>query len=138
MTSVGTCIRFARYAQKICIYAWTRGEKDMQDRMKIYRLVPIARAADSNWKNAIWRGEVVVRAKTAGDARVVASLAELDFIEADPAVSSTGRAMEMASAFRSDKLYNVIEDNSGSFVPNGPREVIGGRMRVERPSSTQL
>ncbi len=110
----------------------------MQDRMKIYRLVPIARAADSNWKNAIWRGEVVVRAKTAGDARVVASLAELDFIEADPAVSSTGRAMEMASAFRSDKLYNVIEDNSGSFVPNGPREVIGGRVRVERPSSTQL
>ena len=110
----------------------------MQDRMKIYRLVPIARATDGNWKNAVWLGEVVVRAKTAGDARVVASLAELDFVETDAAVSSAGKAMEVASAFRSDKLYNVVEDNSGRFVPNGPREVIGGRVRIDRPGSTQL
>jgi hypothetical protein len=109
----------------------------MQDRMKIYRLVPIARSKDPNWHNARSNGEVIVRAKTAGDARVVASQAELDFMEID-AAPAEGTSTDMASAFRSDKLYTVIEDNSGRFVPNGPREVIGGRVRVDNLISTQL
>ncbi|MBW6421905.1 hypothetical protein KX729_10660 [Rhizobium sp. XQZ8] len=109
----------------------------MQDRLKIYRLVPIARAKDPNWQNATSHGEVIVRAKTAGDARIVACQAELDFMEID-AAPWEGTSTDMASAFRSDKLYSVIEDNSGRFVPNGPREVIGGRVRVDNLISTQL
>ncbi|WP_117192224.1 hypothetical protein [Rhizobium terrae] len=113
----------------------------MQDRLKVYRLVPIARADDPNWQNARARGEahgeVIVRAKTTGDARLVASQAELDFMEID-AAPSEGNSTEMASAFRSEKLYTVIEDNSGRFAQNGPRGVIGGRVPVDNIISTQL
>ncbi len=109
----------------------------MQDRMKIYRLVPTAPEDDPNWQNATAHGEVVVRAKTAGDARVVASDAELDFTEID-AAPAEGNSTDMASAFRSEKLYSVIEDHSGRYVPNGPRGVIEGRVRVDTIMPTQL
>ncbi|EUB97899.1 hypothetical protein PMI07_000459 [Rhizobium sp. CF080] len=109
----------------------------MQDRLKIYRLVPTAAPNDPNWQNSPPHGEVVVRAKTAGDARLVASQAELDFMEID-ASPSEGNSTEMASAFRSDKLYTVIEDTSCRFAPNGPRGVIGGRVRIDNVVSTQL
>lgn len=109
----------------------------MQERLKIYRLVPIAAPDDPNWQNSSGHGEVVVRARTAGDARIVASAAELDFTEID-ALPSEGNSTEMASAFRSEKLYTVIEDESGNYEADGPRGVVAGRVRVDNLVSTQL
>lgn len=109
----------------------------MQDRLKVYRLVPLAGADDPNWQNAPSHGEVVVRARTAGDARLIASQAELDFEEID-AAPAEGNSTRMASAFRNEKLYTVVEDGSSRFAPNGPRGVIGGRVRVDTIISTQL
>lgn len=55
----------------------------MQEELKLYRLVPLAAFDDPNWQNATYQGEVVVAARSSGDARVVASEAELDFREID-------------------------------------------------------
>jgi hypothetical protein len=80
--------------------------------LNVYRLVPVAAANDPRWDNSPSQGEVVVAARTTGDARIVASAKELDFIEVDaaPADDVTTRN---ASAFRSDKLYTVIEIDRG-------------------------
>lgn len=109
----------------------------MQEKLKIYRLVPIAAPDDPNWQNSSPHGEVVVRARTAGDARLVASAAELDFTEID-ASPSEGNSTEMASAFRSEKLYTVIEDGSGRYDADGPRGVVAGQVRIDNLISTQL
>lgn len=109
----------------------------MQDSLKIYRLVPIAPPHDPNWQNSPPQGEVIVRARTAGDARFVASEAELDFTEID-ALPSEGNSTQMASAFRSEKLYTVIEDESGRFDAKGPRGVVEGQVRIDNLISTQL
>jgi hypothetical protein len=98
--------------------------------MKIYRLVPSAPLDDPQWMSRPPQGEVVVRALTAGDARLVATDAELDFMEID-ASPAEGNSTSMASAFRSEKLYTVIEDLSGRFSPEGPREVVDGVVRVD-------
>lgn len=55
----------------------------MQEELKIYRLSPLAEPDDPNWQNASYQGEVVVAARSSGDARIVASEAELDFLEID-------------------------------------------------------
>ena len=114
----------------------------MQDRLKIYRLVPVASDRNPNRRNtpshAAWsQRELIVRAKTAGDARIVACQAELDLAQLDTA-SCEGMSPDISDAFRSEKLYIVVEDNSGRFIPNGPREVVGGPVRTENPVATQL
>lgn len=109
----------------------------MKDDLKIYKLTPIAAADDPNWQNAQSHGEVVVRARTAGDARLVASEAELDFMEID-ASPGEGNSTLMASAFRNEKLYTVIEDTSGRFNTEGERGVIEGEVKVNNLVSTQL
>lgn len=78
------------------------------ERLNVYRLQPIADADDPRWENSPFQGTVVVAARTAGDARIVAAGRELDFMEVDakPAEDVT---TSMASAFHSDKLYTVIE-----------------------------
>ncbi|WP_377296770.1 hypothetical protein [Rhizobium sp. SGZ-381] len=98
--------------------------------MKIYRLVPSAPLDDPQWMDRPPQGEVVVRALTAGDARLVATDAELDFTEID-ASPAEGNSTRMASAFRSEKLYTVIEDLSGRFSTEGPREVLDGVVRID-------
>lgn len=75
-------------------------------------------------------GEVIVRARTTGDARLVASEAELDFTEID-ALPAQRNSTTMVSAFRSEKLYTVIEDLTGHFTPDGPRGVVVGNVRVD-------
>ncbi|MGY5800154.1 hypothetical protein ACXHMN_02360 [Rhizobium sp. LEGMi12c] len=84
----------------------------MDKPLKLYRLVPIAAADDPNWLDAKSHGEVLVAARTARDAPIVATERELDFmdIDATPAQDKTTR---MASAFRNEKLYTVIEVNNG-------------------------
>ncbi len=76
--------------------------------LNIYRLVPIADAHDPRWDNSPYQGEVVVAARTAGDARIVATERELDFMEIDSAPAEDVTTSN-ASAFRSEKLYTVIE-----------------------------
>ncbi len=87
--------------------------------LNVYRLQPIAEADDPRWENSPFQGTVVVAARTAGDARVVASARELDYMEIDakPAEDVT---TTMASAFRSDKLYTVVEiDRDRSDLKRG-------------------
>lgn len=78
------------------------------ERLNVYRLQPIAESGDPRWENSPFQGTVLVAARTAGDARIVAASRELDFMEVDakPAEDVT---TTMASAFRSEKLYTVIE-----------------------------
>jgi hypothetical protein len=102
----------------------------MQEQLKIYRLVPAAASDDPAWQNSPSHGEIMVRARTAGDARLVASEAELDFTEID-ASPSEGNSTKDSSAFRSDKLYTVIEDTSGRFGADGAREIVEGRVRID-------
>lgn len=100
----------------------------MSDTLKIYCLVPNAPADDPQWMDRPPQGSIYVRARTTGDARLVASEAELDFLDTD-AAPAEGNSTLMASAFRSEKLYTVIEDNSGTYAADGPREVVAGLVR---------
>jgi hypothetical protein len=89
------------------------------EQLALYRLVPIARPDDPNWERAPNRGEVVVRARSSGDARVVAAQEE----------TSEGRAglfttKLTASAFLDEKLYTVRDEPSGQYPPDGPRIVL--------------
>ena len=107
----------------------------MQEELKIYRLSPLAAPDDPNWQNATYQGEVVVAARSTGDARIVAADAELDFREID-AKPAEGVTTDMASAFRSEKLYTVVEE--GTAPPGTKRGVISGEITVDNIISTQL
>lgn len=91
--------------------------------MTIYRLVPSAPADDPGWELAINHGEVVVRAHSSGEARAVSALEEAS-IRAQGLPPTTTQVV--ASAFRNEKLYTVIEDDSGTFDDTGPVRVLRG------------
>jgi hypothetical protein len=95
--------------------------------LKIFRLLPVADEADPRWGNADNHGEVIVRARSAADARVVASEAEDDFLETD-ALPGDGNSTRTFSAFRDDKLYTVVEDTTGRYSPLGERQVVAGKI----------
>lgn len=95
---------------------------------RIYKLVPAAAAGDPNWERAGGSGIVVVRADSAGDARLVASEAEPDFLDIDRKPSH-GVSTRFASAFRDEKLYAVEDCESSGHSPDGPREVVEGTIR---------
>jgi len=88
------------------------GAASGDEELNVYRLVPIAAPTDTNWQNAPSQGEVIVAARTAGDARIVAASRELDFMEIDSAPAEDVTTIN-ASAFRNDKLYSVIEIEHG-------------------------
>jgi hypothetical protein len=93
----------------------------------IYRLVPIAREDDPNWDRATNQGEVLVRAYSSGDARVLAAYGEA------AAISSTrpqGTTQVSASAFRDERLYHVVEDDSGTFPESGPRAILRAQFKI--------
>ncbi|WP_426129527.1 hypothetical protein [Pararhizobium sp. PWRC1-1] len=103
--------------------------------LNIYRLVPIAEANDPRWANSPYQGEVVVAARTTGDARIVAAERELDFMEIDSAPAEGVTTID-ASAFRSEKLYTVIEvDHARRDLRRG---VIEGEIRVDTIKSVQV
>jgi len=103
--------------------------------LNVYRLVPIAEAHDPGWDNSPYQGEVVVAARTAGDARIVAAERELDFMEIDSAPAE-GVTTSHASAFRSDKLYTVIEvDHARRDLSRG---VLEGNISVETIKPVQV
>lgn len=76
--------------------------------LNVYRLVPVAPANDARWHNDTEAKEILVAARTPGDARIVAAGAELDFteIEAVPGEDVTTRH---GSIYRDEKAYTVIE-----------------------------
>lgn len=93
----------------------------------VYRLIPRAAPDDAGWDLAPNHGEVVVRAYSPADARVVAAEAEGDFPEAG-AKPGDGVRTAPASAFRDIRLYSVVEEASGHFATDGERGVLGGRL----------
>ena len=105
------------------------------ERLNIYRLEPIAAPDDPRWDNAPGHGVVTVAARSTGDARLVAASQELDYMEIDakPAEDVT---TGMASAFRSEKLYTVVEiarDRQGLT-----RGVIEGEIGVDTIKPVQM
>lgn len=109
-----------------------------QEKLKLFRLVPVASANDPNWDNASNQGAVVVRAFSAADARVTAAQAELDFTEID-ALPAEGNSTRDASAFRNERLYAVVEmlDQHG-IAEDGPRGVVEGTVSVATIKPTQV
>jgi hypothetical protein len=107
------------------------------EELKLFRLVPIASAADTNWDIAPNHGEVVVRARSSGDARVVAAEAELDYMEID-ALPGDGNSTTSSSAFRNEKLYTVVDERNHSYSVDGPREVVAGTVRVDNIRPTEI
>ncbi|WP_367716636.1 hypothetical protein AB2N04_01785 [Nitratireductor sp. GISD-1A_MAKvit] len=96
-------------------------------KMGIYKLQPLAEPTDSNWDRAPCHGEVIVRALSPADARIVASEAEPDFLETD-ALPGDGVSTRFASAFRDDKLYTVVGMKDSGFPEDGQRAVLSGRI----------
>ncbi|AOF88869.1 hypothetical protein BSY16_408 [Sinorhizobium sp. RAC02] len=107
------------------------------EQLKLYRLVPIAAATDTNWDLASNQGEVIVRARSSGDARVVAAEAELDFLEID-ALPGDGNSTTSSSAFRNEKLYTVIDETDPAFPVEGRRAVVAGTVRVDNIRPTEF
>ncbi len=77
--------------------------------LNVYRLIPIAAEDDPRWQNAPGREEIVVAARTTGDARIVASSQELDLwrstrrrLEARPPMKRVN--LEVKNFIRSFKL----------------------------------
>ena len=104
--------------------------------LKLFRLVPVARAEDPRWDRAGSLGTILVRAESPADARLVASEAELDFTEID-AKPAEGTDTRMASAFRDEKLYTVIEVETGA-AEAGPRGVVEGTVSVGTIRPTEI
>lgn len=107
--------------------AETVASGDFGEPLNIYRLVPVAAPDDPRWQNAPTQGEVIVAARTTGDAKIVAAGRELDFMEIDAAPADDVTTAP-ASAFRSEKLYTVIELERGRT--DVPRGIISGEISV--------
>lgn len=103
--------------------------------LNIYRLVPIAEPGDPRWDNGPYEGEVLVAARTAGDARIVASGRELDYMDIDAAPADDVTTAN-ASAFRSEKLYTVIEVEHGRT--DLERGVLAGEISVATIKPSQI
>src|SRR5690606_5831772 len=89
--------------------------------MPLYRLVPIAAPDDPNWDRALNQGEVVVRARSSGEARAIAALAEAEAAAGEPALATT---QVRASAFMDDKLYAVRDEPNGQWPEEGEPGVV--------------
>lgn len=112
-----------------------QGNSHRPEKLNVYRLEPIAEADDPRWDNSPYQGTVVVAARTSGDARIVASGRELDYMEIDakPAEDVT---TTMASAFRSEKLYTVIEiDRDRSDLTRG---ILEGKIATDTIRPVQV
>ncbi|PWE54017.1 hypothetical protein DEM27_22120 [Metarhizobium album] len=96
--------------------------------LNVYRLVPVAASTDPRWDNSPGSGELLVAARTSGDARIVAAGRELDFMDIDAAPAEDVTTVN-ASAFRDEKLYTVIEiERDRTDLQRG---VIEGVVRVD-------
>ncbi|MEF0942188.1 hypothetical protein [Rhizobium sp. BR 362] len=114
--------------------AQLKGASTVGEPLNVYRLVPIAAPDDPNWQNAPSHGEIVVAARTAGDARIVAAARELDYMEVDSAPAEDVSTAN-ASAFRSEKLYTVVELEHGRHDLR--RGILAGQVRTDNIKPTQ-
>jgi len=103
--------------------------------LNIYRLEPLAAADDPRWDRAPSHGIVIVAARTAGDARIVAANRELDFMEVDAAPAEDVTTAN-ASAFRDEKLYSVTEIERGRN--DIERGVVDGEISVDTIKPVQV
>lgn len=83
--------------------------------MPIYRLRPTT-DDNKNWELSANRGEVVVRARSTGEARAIAALAEAEIVRGEEPTPDT--RLE-GSAFSQANLYTVVLDESGEFPEAG-------------------
>jgi hypothetical protein len=72
------------------------------------------------------QGEIIVRARSSGEARAIAARAEALAAGASP--KTTGQVT--ASAFRDSTLYGVRRDDTGRFPNDGPPEVLSGGFQI--------
>lgn len=95
-----------------------------EEGLGLYRLKPVAQPDDPSWDISPNHGEVVVRARSAADARLVAAEAELDAPDLNEKPSH-GTSTDFASSFRNERLYTVVEepDDAGAAEP-APRGVV--------------
>ncbi len=97
--------------------------------MPLYRLRPTARPGDTNWDRAINQGEIVVRARSSGEARALAALEEAEAAAGAPAAATT---QVRASAFMDEKLYTVEDEPAGRWPAEGPAGVVDGMFDIPR------
>lgn len=102
--------------------------------LRLYRLIPVAADDDPNWLGVTVHDEIVVCARSSGDARIVAAERELDFLEIDAAPAEDVTTVN-ASMYRNEKLYTVIDDGLASAGIE--RGVIDGIVRVDNIMPTQ-
>ncbi len=101
--------------------AMDRSEIGAGARLGIYRLVPTAARNDRRFARDAFHGEIVVRAFSPADARIVASEAEAGLEGGLPA----------ESPFRDAALYTVIEVPAVGFLRPGKRGVVTGRFAAK-------
>ncbi len=99
-----------------------RGDAGEASRLAIFRLVPTAARNDRRFARDALHGEVVVRARSAEDARLVASEAEI--ASRQGAAGSRGAD---GSPFHDATLYAVIEVRGVDFLRAGKRGLVAGR-----------
>lgn len=88
--------------------AATATATDKNEVLNVYRLSPVAALDDPIWNGAAPKGEVIVAARTSGDARIVAAGLELDFTDR-PTAPADDVTTRFASLFRNEKAYTVVE-----------------------------
>lgn len=95
--------------------------------LALFLLVPDAAPDDPRWLGHIPSDGLVLRARSAADARIVAADAETGFLDID-AKPSHGVSTDFASAFRDEILYRVVEIHDDRFSRSGAREVVAGQI----------
>ena len=101
--------------------------------MRLWRITPSAPPNDLRWLGGpVWR-EIVVRAGTAAEARVVAARMEADQQGFRPGENTAGAAaMGYQSALYDEALYHVAE------LPEGGSGPLPGRDQPEIVSAQRL
>ncbi len=94
--------------------------------MPLWKIEPCAVATDSRWMDfPIW-ADVVVRAASPAQARLVA--AGMEKSRLDDGVTVGNETLEFRSGFEDEKLYQVRELRHLSGTPqDGPEEVVSAR-----------
>lgn len=95
--------------------------------MHVYRLVPIAPPDDPNWDRAINRGEIVVLARSSGEARAIAAIADSD---TDNGIAKITTQVA-ASAVLDSKLYGLRHEGvAAESDRTGTARVLSGPTRL--------
>ena len=82
--------------------------------LRVFRLVPAAAPTDAGWELSPFTGEVVVCARSPGEARAVAASEEAGMLAENRANFDQGVVRE-ASAFTNTNLYSVVA--TGEDIP---------------------